>query len=51
MRKNNKKTPQNTFKTQKAEKKEQLKDDLKGNDFSFTSFFASFKDQRIRKII
>ncbi len=51
MRKNNKKTPQNTFKTQKAEKKEQLKDDLKGNDFSFARFFASFKDQRIRKII
>lgn len=49
MRKKNNNPPKNTFKP-KSEGKKAKKDDLKNNEFTLKKFFASFKDQRWRKI-
>ncbi len=49
MRKKNKTSSKNTFKP-KSGNDNSKKNDLKGNEFTLKKFFASFKDQRLRKI-
>ncbi|MBW6478497.1 MAG: DNA translocase FtsK [Bacteroidales bacterium] len=48
-KKNNKTSSKNTFKP-KSGNDNSKKNDLKGNEFTLKKFFASFKDQRLRKI-
>jgi DNA segregation ATPase FtsK/SpoIIIE, S-DNA-T family len=49
MRKKNRTSSKNTFKP-KSGNDNSKKNDLKGNEFTLKKFFASFKDQRLRKI-
>ena len=49
MRKKNNTSSKNTFKP-KSGNDNSKKNDLKGNEFTLKKFFASFKDQRLRKI-
>ncbi|TVQ88719.1 MAG: DNA translocase FtsK [Bacteroidetes bacterium] len=50
MRKKKNNQTKNIFKP-KSNGEKSKKDDLKGNEFSLKKFFASFKDQRLRKIV
>ena len=50
MRKKNNTSSKNTFKP-KSGNDNSKKNDLKGNEFTLKKFFASFKDQRLRKIL